>query len=149
MCAFSASRFFACLKTTPPFENDLADKTHHCALRRNSVSPQDRFLEAWFSLFLRADTFCSCKEKSRKIKNLLQGIRTAWSPRHAFRPRSCDKSHLFGKLARQVLEVTASKISIFNAFIGLLIFTKSGSPFFFGCSVTLPATFAMRRFAAV
>ncbi|HIU62827.1 MAG TPA: hypothetical protein IAB07_03545 [Candidatus Caccalectryoclostridium excrementigallinarum] len=50
---FSASRFFSCRKTTPPFENDLADRAHNCALRRNSVSPQDRFLEAWFSLFLR------------------------------------------------------------------------------------------------
>ena len=45
--------FFSCRKTTPPFENDLADRAHNCALRRNSVSPQDRFLEAWFSLFLR------------------------------------------------------------------------------------------------
>ena len=64
---------------------------------------------------------------------------------HSFRPRSRDKSHSFGKCARHILEVTASKISIFNAFIKLLIFTKSGSPFFFGCSVTLLAVLSSLR----
>ena len=64
---FSASRFFACLKTTPPFENDSANITHHCALRQNSVSPQDRFLEARFSLFLRESVKVSCSPYPQKF----------------------------------------------------------------------------------
>ena len=61
-----------------------------------------------------------------------------------WRGRKVKKSHSFGKCARRILEVTASKISIFNAFIKLLIFTKSGSPFLFGCSVTLPGQALLR-----
>ena len=64
---FSASRFFSCRKTTPPFENDSADKAHYCALRRNSVSPQDRFLEARFSLFLRESVKVSCSPYPQKF----------------------------------------------------------------------------------
>ena len=38
---------------------------------------------------------------------------------HSFRPHSRALLRSFGKCARRILEVTASKISIFNAFIGL------------------------------
>ena len=85
MQTFSASRFFACLKTTLPFENDSANITHYCALRRNSVSPQDRFLEAWFSLLALP----------AKI--------------HSFRPHSLALLRSFGKCARRILEVTLGK----------------------------------------
>ena len=104
--AASAFSFFACLKTTPPFENDSADRAHYCALRRNSVSPQDRFLEAWFSLFLRADT-----------GSILQGIRTAWSPRHSFRLRCAPCGTVVP------LKVTLGKNVVLPRFITLYFVT--------------------------
>ena len=47
---------------------------------------------------------------------------------HSFRPRSCDKSHSFGKCARRILEATLGKSVILPRFIKL-----------FECNVTLPA----------
>ena len=122
MQTFSASRFFACLKTTPPLENDSADKAHYCALRRNSVSPQDRFLEAWFSLFLRESVKVS---RSLSFCGRVSRFRARLTRKNSrFPPSFARGACSFGKCARRILEVTASKISIFNAFIKL--FNKRG-----------------------
>ena len=138
--AFSASRFFACLRGKP--------NTLRCCfplfprrVARERGSPLPRKSTPFRLRCAPCGTVVPLKVtlgKSAILPRFIELFECSVtlplalpSKIHIFRPRSCDKSHSFGKCARQVLEVTASKISIFNAFIKLLIFAKSGSPFFF------------------
>ena len=63
------------------------------------------------------------------MNTLLQGNKTAWSPRHSFRPHSLRALRSFGKCARRILEVRSPKSAVFGG---------GKSNFQLGCNVTLP-----------
>ena len=133
--AFSS---FASPGDTPPFKN----KTINGDIKRN-ISPF-YFFEAWFPLFLRNGITLLCGEICILKSTLLQGNKTAWSPRRQSPcPRcahrkarfsvagSCTfslgcsvtlplhKFRSFGKCARRILEVTLGKSVILPRFITL------------------------------
>ena len=86
------------------------------------------FLRRGFLSFCGRKPVASAEKKSTKHGSKLQGIKIAWSPRHAFRPHSLILFRSFGKCARRILEVTLAKTRFCFALLH-----------FFGCSVTLPA----------
>ena len=95
LCAFSASRFFACLKTTPPFAIDFPSM-NGIYLVAASPSCAARSI-AWGAVFSLFAGECQCLALALPAKI------------HSFRPHSLILFRSFGKCARRILEATLAK----------------------------------------